>query len=57
MTKTPEEMADDELIECAGCKQCLNEKSCWIMSDFEIPITLCEKCYSSLRTDSNESIT
>lgn len=57
MTKTPEQLADDELIECAGCKQCLNEKSCWIVSDFEIPITLCEKCYSSLRTDSNESIT
>jgi hypothetical protein len=57
MTKTPEEMAEGELIECAGCKQYLNEKSFWVVSDFEIPITLCEKCYSLLRTYSNESIT
>lgn len=57
MSKTPEDLADDELIECAGCRQCLNEKSFWVVSDFENPITLCEKCYSSLRTNSNESIT
>ena len=54
--KTLEEMADDELIECAGCRQCLNEKSCWIVSDFEIPITLCEKCYSLLRKSNNENV-
>ena len=56
MTKTPEQMADDELIECAGCKQCLNEKSCWIVSDFENPITLCETCHSSLRKNDNERV-
>lgn len=61
MSKTVEEMAeeyaDDQLIECAGCKQCLNNQSCWIVSDFEFPITLCESCYSSMRRDKNDIIT
>lgn len=54
--KTPEEMADDELIECDGCHICLNGKSLWVVSDFITPLTLCESCYWLLRNNKNEQI-
>ena len=52
MMKTPEELAEEyEIIECDVCHRIINGEFFWVVSDFQEPMTVCERCYLALQVE------